>query len=84
MLFHQPITDIIRQRKSIRSYLGTSIEEEKKKALTHFLATNSTGPLGSQARFTFITASREDRSTLKGLMTYGVIKSPMGFIIGAV
>lgn len=84
MLFHQPVKDIIRQRKSIRSYLGTSIEEEKKKALIYFLSANTTGPLGSQARFTFITASREDRSALKGLMTYGVIKSPMGFIIGAV
>jgi nitroreductase len=84
MLFNRAITDIIRQRKSIRSYLGTSIEKEKNEALTHFLSANTTGPLGSQARFTFITASREDRGALKGLITYGMIKNPMGFIIGAV
>jgi nitroreductase len=30
MLFNKPLTDIIRQRKSIRSYTDAPIEEEKK------------------------------------------------------
>jgi nitroreductase len=84
MLFNKPVTNIIRQRKSVRSYSNTPIEEEKKKALVNFLSANTTGPLGTQARFTFVNAAPEDREALKGLITYGMIKNPMGFIIGAV
>jgi nitroreductase len=84
MLFNKPVTDIIRQRKSIRSYSGTPIEEDKKEALRNFLSTNTIGPLETKARFTFITATPEDSKALRGLITYGMIKNPMGFIIGAV
>ena len=84
MLFHKPVTDIIQQRKSIRSYSGTPIEENKKEALRKFLSANTIGPLGTKARFIFITAAPEDRESLRGLITYGMIKNPMGFIIGAV
>ena len=50
MLFHKPVTDIIQQRKSIRSYSGTPIEEDKKEALRKFLSANTIGPLGTEAR----------------------------------
>jgi nitroreductase len=84
MLFHKPVTDIIQQRKSIRSYSDTPIEEDKKEALRKFLSANTIGPLGTKARFIFITAAPEDRESLRGLITYGMIKNPIGFIIGAV
>jgi hypothetical protein len=84
MLFSKPITHIIRQRKSIRSYTDKPIEEEKKEALKEFLSANTTGPLGTKSRFIFITASPQDKESLKGLITYGMIKNPTGFIIGAV
>jgi nitroreductase len=84
MLFHKPVTDIIRQRKSIRSYSSAPIEEDKKEALRKFLSANTIGPLGTSARFTFITADPKDSESLRGLITYGMIKNPMGFIIGAV
>jgi nitroreductase len=84
MLFNKPLTDIIRQRKSIRSYTSTPIEEEKKETLTRFLSANTTGPFGTKSRFIFITANAQDKESLKGLTTYGMIKNPMGFIIGVV
>jgi len=84
MLFDKPLTDIICQRKSIRSYSDTPIEEDKKDALRKFLSANTTGPFGTKARFTFITATTEDSEALRGMITYGMIKNPMGFIIGAV
>lgn len=84
MLFHKPVADIIRQRKSIRSYTDEPIEEEKREALKKFLSTNTTGPFRTKSRFVFITANAQDKESLKGLITYGMIKNPMGFIIGAV
>jgi nitroreductase len=84
MQFHTPVTDIIRRRKSIRSYLDRPVEEEKREALNQFLSSNTTGPFGTKSRFLFITATPEDRKALRGLITYGVIKNPAGFIIGAV
>jgi nitroreductase len=84
MLFNKPVADIIRQRKSIRSYLDTPIEEDKKETLRKFLSSNTIGPLGTKTRFIFITATPQDREDLRGLITYGIIKNPTSFIIGAV
>jgi nitroreductase len=84
MLFNKPVADIIRQRKSIRSYLDTPIEEDKKEALRIFLSENTIGPFGTKARFVFLTATPQDREALRGLVTYGMIKNPTSFIIGAV
>lgn len=84
MLFNQPLTEIIQKRKSIRSYTDQTIEGEKKDALEKFFAGNTIGPFGTKSRFVFITSTAQDRESLKGLMTYGMIKNPRGFIIGAV
>ena len=70
MLFHKPVADIIRQRKSIRSYTDEPIEEEKREALKKFLSTNTTGPFRTKSRFVFITANAQDKESLKGLITY--------------
>lgn len=84
MTLNKPVTDIIRQRKSIRSYTDKPIEEEKITALKEFLSENISGPFGTKPRFLFITAAAHDKASLKGLITYGMIKNPSGFIIGAV
>lgn len=84
MLFNKPLTDIIKQRKSIRSYTEEPVEKEKKEALNKFLSANTIGPFGTKSRFVFITSIAKDKESLKGLITYGMIKNPPGFIIGAV
>ena len=80
----QSITEIISRRFSCRTYLETPIDPAALAALATYAAARTSGPLGSSARFEIAAAGKEDSKSLKGLGTYGTIKSPAGFIIGAV
>jgi nitroreductase len=80
----QSIQEIIKQRHSCRSYNNESIQEKHRQLLEDFLKTKQVGPLGTQTRFELVAATQDDRQSLKGLGTYGFIKSPTGFIVGAV
>jgi nitroreductase len=80
---NQSIQEIINRRYSCRSYLSEPIQEAHQQALKHFIQSQQLGPLGTHARFELIAATEEDRNSLKGLGTYGYIKNPMGFIVGA-
>ena len=84
MLFNNPVTEIIQQRFSCRSYVDKPIAREKRALLANFISAPQIGPLGTQARFEFTAATEQDRKALKGLGTYGFIKGATGFIIGAV
>jgi nitroreductase len=42
-----------------------------------------TGPLGTPVRFKLAAAAPGDSQALRGLGTYGLIKNPTGFIVGA-
>ncbi len=77
------IQEIIGQRYSCRSYLDEPIREMHRQSLKDFLETQQIGPLGTHARFELVAATQDDRQSLKGLGTYGFIKNPTGFIIGA-
>jgi nitroreductase len=79
----QPIQDIIEQRFSCRSYYDVPIRETHRQVLESFLKTQLAGPLGTHARFELAAATPDDRQSLKGLGTYGFIRNPTGFIIGA-
>jgi hypothetical protein len=83
MEFTKSITDIIKQRISVRTYTQHPIEVQKEMKLKEFLASNATGPLQTRLRFELLTARPGDTNALKGLGTYGQIKNPAGFIIGA-
>ncbi len=83
MTFSKPITEIVEQRFSCRDYLETTIEAEKQERLAEFIAANQTGPFGSPTRFGLTAATEADRKALRGLGTYGFIKNPTGFILGA-
>lgn len=76
--------DAIRSRYSVRSYLDTSITPETRSVLLGELEALQRGPLGSNTRFSLVSATSEDRASLRGLGTYGFIKNPAGFILGAV
>lgn len=80
---NQSIQEIIRQRYSCRSYIEEPIQETHQQELKRFLERLKIGPLGTHARFELVAAAQDDRLSLKGLGTYGFIKSPTGFIIGA-
>jgi hypothetical protein len=84
MVFSQPITQIIPRRFSCRQYLETPIAAETKRRLGDFAASCTAGPLGTPMRFILLAASDENRNALRGLGTYGFIRSPTGFLVGAV
>jgi nitroreductase len=79
----KPVAELIRQRFSCRTYLDQPIEDQRQRRLAEFLAVLQAGPLGSRARFALVAASPDDPEALRGLGTYGYIKDPTGYIVGA-
>ena len=80
---NQPITELIRQRFSCRRHPVQPIAAETQQKLQEFLDIIQTGPFGSRTRLALIAASEQDRQSLKGVGTYGFIKNPQGYIVGA-
>ena len=77
------IDDLVKHRYSCRTYVDRPIEAADRQALSQFLASLGTGPLGSRTRFSLAAATEKDRESLKGLGTYGFIRGATGFIVGA-
>ena len=84
MRYGEPVTDVIRQRFSCRTYLDAPIAEETRQALKAYLEGANSGPFGAPVRLELVAAGEEDRSALRGLGTYGFIRGATGFILGAV
>lgn len=76
-------TEIIPQRYSCRIYQDTAISARHQDHLQQFISNLGTGPFGTPQRFALVAATEEDRSALKKLGTYGYIKNPPGFVVGA-
>ncbi|HEX7556726.1 MAG TPA: nitroreductase family protein [Leptolinea sp.] len=83
MAFSQPVTNLIHQRYSCRNYRITPIPETAYHELVDFIATLPAGPFNAPNRFQLAAATEQDSSALRGLGTYGNVKNPSGFIIGA-
>jgi nitroreductase len=79
-----PVTEIISQRYSCRTYLKKPISGTDREELERYLAAMREGPFGGAARFRLMAASEEDLNSLRDLGTYGMIKNAPGFIAGAV
>jgi len=84
MFYRRPVTEIIQQRYSCRTYLDKPIAEDRCQQLADFLFSLKCGPLGASARFALVAATEQDRNSLRGLGTYGFIQGATGFIVGAV
>ncbi len=83
MQFDQPVTDLIEQRFSCRTYRPEPIDSETRERLTDFFEATRVKPMGNHARFKLVAAKDGDAGNLRGMGTYGFIKNPTGFIIGA-
>lgn len=83
MTFTQSLTQIIQRRISVRTYTQRPLEAKDAATLAEFLASNPSGAFQSTLRFQLFAAKPDDADALKGLGTYGQIKHPAGFIIGA-
>lgn len=81
--FSAPISEIIQQRYSCRAYDKRPIAPEQAGRLAAFARGVTRGPLGAALRFELAVAQEDDARALRGLGTYGLIRNPAGFIIGA-
>ena len=79
-----PVTKIIAQRQSCRTYAKTPLTQELIDQMLKFLAVMGPGPFGTRPRFELAAATADDPQALKRLGTYGFIKNPAAFILGAV
>lgn len=80
----RPVSELVRERFSCRSYLRKPIDEAAQSRLRAFLGDPGPAPFGSPTRFGLLAAKDGDEQALRGLGTYGMIKNPRGFIVGAV
>jgi hypothetical protein len=81
--FKGSVGEIIQQRYSCRVCQETPIEPGQALQLQAFAGSLRTGPLDSPIRFMVTMSTGKESDDLKGLGTYGFIKNPAGFIIGA-
>lgn len=81
--FNHPVTEIIKQRFSCRAYVKAPLAPEQAEQLARCAASVTAGPLGTPLRFTLVAAAEGDSQALRGLGTYGLIRNPAGFIVGA-
>ena len=84
MTYSKPIMEIIESRFSCRSYSKKPIPEASRRALRETTESMVAALSGTSLRFCLVAADHGDSTVLKGLGTYGFIRNPAGFIIGAV
>ena len=77
------IEDLIRTRKSIRTFDGTEIEPEIKQQIISYMETGSEGLFGNKVDFYWIDGSADGYKDIK-LGTYGVISGTKNYIAGKV
>lgn len=84
MSFQKSILDIIKKRKSIRTYDTLPISEKDYQRIYAYLNAedNLTDPLGRKAKVKLVSVNKE--TTDKGIKvgTYGFIKNPKAYIVG--
>jgi len=78
-----PVSQLIRQRYSCRTYLEQPLRSEQRKLLVEFLAELPSGPFGGRPRFELVAAQEGDATALKKLGTYGFIRGAQGYFVGA-
>jgi nitroreductase len=83
MIFSRPVTALIEQRYSCRTYLDRPIAADPRDRLADYAAALQVGPLDTRSRFELVTDKVGDSQDLKGLGTYGFIKGATGYIVGA-
>ncbi|MBC8060225.1 MAG: nitroreductase family protein [Clostridiaceae bacterium] len=82
-LFEKPITQIIKERTSIRSYNSQPLDSTVADKVIHLL-NESKGPFDIDTRFNLVNANLDHIDSNLKLGTYGVIKGTSWFIASAV
>lgn len=84
MHFKSKIIDLIEQRISVRTYPEKAISLEQQASLKKFITSLEAPPFSTKIRFILLIASPGYEANLQKMVTYGMIKNPAGFIVGAV
>ena len=84
MKFKKSVIDLVKIRKSIRSYGSDKLKSEDKKEIIDFIKKDHKTVFGGKLRFEFIDASDLDPGDLKNLGTYGIITGAKYFIAGTI
>ncbi len=84
MAFSRPALDLVRDRTSCRTYEKRILESETLGRIRQIVREVRPGPFGSSIRLLLSASAEGDEQALRGLGTYGVIRNPAGFVIGAV
>jgi len=82
-ILNKPVTDIIQQRFSCRSFQDIPVPTASLDLLQDLISKEKVGPFGSQPRFKLVAASQGVTDPLRGLGTYGFIRGATAYLIGA-
>jgi len=83
MKYDRPISELVRARRSVRTYTGGPIEPGTMKRLEDACASANAGVFGEGARFTVVEKPFSKDQPV-GLGDYGLQKNPRYFILGAI
>lgn len=78
--YDRPVTGLIRERRSWRSYREDPVGEETKDRILSFVTGLDAAPFGSRVRFIVADADRSGGKRPQG--TYGVVKGASTFLVG--
>ena len=84
MKFKKPVTEVIRERCSWRSYDGRGLDEQTRKQLEEFLSCADNGPFGAPVRIHLVDRSGSSLWRTRAFGTYGFISGARQFLAGAV
>lgn len=82
LIFKKPVTEIIKQRLSVRSYESRTLADEVKKDLRDYISDISS-PFAANVRFKLIDTEAAADNGIK-LGTYGMIRGASSFVVSAV
>jgi hypothetical protein len=77
-------SELVRSRYSCRTFQTRPLLTQDIGALSELFQPLQTGPLGTPIRYQLIAAREDETEELRGLGTYGFLKDPTAFILGAV
>jgi hypothetical protein len=78
--YNKAITDLIRIRRSWRSYRQEPVKKDDKESIRAFISGIEKPPFGSQVRFILADAPGQGFGRVKG--TYGVVTGASSFLVG--
>lgn len=82
MKLNQPVTELIRQRRSVRNYLPKEFDTKTKDQVREILSRYTSGPMGNKVAFHLVKRNASTNGQRLKIGTYGFIKGAQYFIVG--